>query len=138
MTNDVNNPNPYSNQGGAPAAVNPGTTLGIIGLILGVVGFFVVFLGPVAGLIVSIIGLSKSKKAGQKNGLALAGIIVSSVAFIANIITAIVVVSIISATVATFGGTAIELLEQCEADPTSTVEFQGQQISCEDLLSGSN
>jgi hypothetical protein len=134
MTNDVNNPNPYSTQGGAPAAVNPGKTLGIVGLILGVVGFVVMFLGPIAGLIVSIIGLSKSKKAGQKNGLALAGIIVSSVALIANIITVIVIVSV----AATFGGTAIEMLEQCEANPTSTVEFQGQQISCEDLLSGSN
>lgn len=132
MTYNVENPVPYANQNGAPAPANPGKTLGIVGLVLGVVGFVVMFLAPIAGLIVSIIGLSKSKKAGQKNGLAIAGIIVSSVALIANIIVTIVLISI----AATFGGTAMDLLEQCQSDPTGTVTFQGQQISCEDLLSG--
>jgi hypothetical protein len=125
---------PYGQQGGTPAPVNPGKTLGIVGLVLGVVGFVVVFLGPIAGLVVSIIGLVKSRKVGQKNGFALAGIIVSSVALIVNIIAVVVLVSF----AATFGGTAVELLEQCEADPTGTVEFQGQQISCEELLAGTN
>jgi hypothetical protein len=133
MTYDVDNSVPYSNQDGA-APVNPGKTLGIVGLVLGVVGFVVMFLGPIAGLIVSIIGLSKSKKVGLKNGLAVAGIIVSSVALIANIILTIVLVSL----AATFGGAAIDMVEQCESDPTGSVEFQGQTITCEELLQGTN
>ena len=134
MTYNGDNPVPYGQQNGSPAPVNPGKTLGIVGLVLGVVGFVVLFLGPIAGLIVSIIGLTKSKKAGQKNGFALAGIIVSAVALLANIVAVIVLVSF----AATFGGTALELLEHCEANPTGTVEFQGQQISCEELLAGTN
>jgi len=51
-------------------AVNPGKTLGIIGLILA-------FFANVVGLIVSIVALRKSKKAGFENGPATAGIVVS-------------------------------------------------------------
>ncbi|MEY2848970.1 MAG: hypothetical protein RI885_1635 [Actinomycetota bacterium] len=116
---------------GAPA-VNPGRTLGIVGLVLGIVGFFVAFLAPIAGLIVSILGLNKSKKAGHKNGLAVAGIIVSIVALIANIIAVVVLVTI----AASFGGSALEIFEQCQSDPTGFVEFQGQEISCADVLEG--
>jgi len=53
---------------------DPGKTFGIIGFILAFVGFQLV------GLILSIIGYNKSKKAGHKNGLALAGIILNSIA----------------------------------------------------------
>lgn len=134
MTYNVDNSVPYAEQNGLPPAENPGKTLGIVGLVLGVVGFLILFLAPIAGLIVSIIGLNKSKRAGHKNGLAVAGIIVSSVALIANIITVIVSISI----AATFGGAALELVEQCEANPTGTVEYQGQQFNCEDLLQGTN
>jgi hypothetical protein len=134
MTNDVDNSVPYANQNVAPPAENPGKTLGIVGLVLGIVGFGLAYLGPIAGLILSIIGLNKSKKAGQKNGIALAGIIVSIVALIVNIIVTIVLIS----AAATIGGAAIEVVEQCEANPTSTVEFQGETFNCEDLVPASN
>jgi MFS family permease len=127
-------PTPYGQNNGAPAQTNPGKTLGIVGLILGIVGFFLAFLGPIAGLIVSIIGLVKSRKAGQKNGLAVAGIIVSIVALIANIVVTIILISL----AATFGGTAIEMVEQCESNPSGSVEFQGQTIPCDELLQGTN
>ncbi|MEO6109832.1 MAG: DUF4190 domain-containing protein [Candidatus Saccharimonadales bacterium] len=52
--------------------VDPGKTLGIVGFILS-------FVSSLAGLIVSIIALSKSKRAGFTNGLALAGIVIGSV-----------------------------------------------------------
>lgn len=52
---------------------NPGKVMGIIGFVFAFVGLHI------PGLILSIIGLAKSKKAGQKNGLALAGIILNSV-----------------------------------------------------------
>jgi MFS family permease len=129
MTNNVENSVPYAQQGGASAGENPGKTLGIVGLVLGIVGFGLMFLGPIAGLIVSIIGRSKSKKAGFPNGIALAGIIVSSVALVANIIVTVILISV----AATFGGAAIEVVEQCQADPTGTVEFQGQTFECSDL-----
>ena len=46
---------------------------------LGIAGFILAFFFPLVGLILSIIGFVKSKKAGYKNGLALAGIILNSV-----------------------------------------------------------
>ena len=57
---------------------NPGKTLGVIGLVLAI------FL-PLIGLVVSIIAKSKSKKAGFKNGPALAGIIISIVLMLLSI-----------------------------------------------------
>ena len=134
MTNDVDRSAPYADQNGSGAAVNPGKTMGIVGLVLGIVGFVAAFVGPIAGLIVSIIGRSKSKAVGQKNGIAVAGIIVSIVALIANIIAVIVIVGLGVA----FGGAAVDIVEQCQADPTQTVEFQGQQLSCEEILQGTN
>lgn len=46
---------------------------------MGIVGFVLsfVWIVDVAGLIISIIAMAKSKRAGQKNGFALAGIIIS-------------------------------------------------------------
>lgn len=132
MTYNADNPVPYAQQNGAPPAVDPGKTLGVVGLTLGIVGFFIAFLAPIAGLVVSIIGRNRSKRAGHKNGLALAGIIVSSVALVVNIISLIVFISL----AATFGGAINDLLQDCEANPEGTVQFQGEQISCEDLLRG--
>lgn len=57
---------------GAPAASYPGKTLGIVGLVLS-------FLVAIAGLIVSAIALSQSKKAGYKNTPALVGLILGIV-----------------------------------------------------------
>ena len=56
----------------APAAPRPGRTLGIVGFVLSFIGFI-----DIAGLVISIIAMVKSKRAGQKNGFALAGIIIS-------------------------------------------------------------
>ncbi|MGX5695802.1 DUF4190 domain-containing protein [Agromyces soli] len=50
----------------------PGKTLGIVGLVLAIIL-------PVVGLIISIVANSQSKKAGYKNGLAKAGIIVGAI-----------------------------------------------------------
>ena len=113
----------------APAG-NPGKTLGVVGLILGIVGFVIAFLAPIAGLIVSILGLRKSKKVGKKNGLALAGIIVSIIALIVNIVALVVLINL--------GGSAVNLIEQCQNDPTGVVEFQGEQIPCSQLLESVN
>ena len=72
--------NPYgAPQYGGPPAQDPGRTMGIVGLVLAIVGG--VCCGPagIAGLIVSIVAFNKSKVAGFKNNIALAGIIVGVV-----------------------------------------------------------
>ncbi|GAB3039947.1 hypothetical protein GCM10027052_20720 [Parafrigoribacterium mesophilum] len=90
-------PPAYSPQrtGAGPVAAPPGTdypgkTLGIVGLILA-------FVFQLAGLICSIIALNQSRRAGYKNGIALAGIIVSAGLIVLGIIVAIVFVAIIAA-----------------------------------------
>jgi hypothetical protein len=62
------------------AAVNPGKTLGIVGFVLSLLQFNVI------SLVISIIGLVKSKKAGLGNGFAVAGIIISILSIIGWII----------------------------------------------------
>ena len=95
-----------------PAAVNPGRTLGIVGFIL---AFFV---SP-AGIIVSAIGLSKSRKSGNKNGLALAGLILSIVFFIIAIaVTAVLV------------GAAVEVLNQCAGLGGGVQQINGVTVTC--------
>ena len=72
--------NPYgAPQYGGPPAQDPGRTMGIVGLILAIFCSLV-------GLIVSIIAFNKSKQAGFKNNIALAGIIVGAVLFVVGII----------------------------------------------------
>ncbi|HEY5845574.1 MAG TPA: hypothetical protein VIT42_02170 [Microlunatus sp.] len=72
--------NPYgAPQYGGPPAQDPGRTLGIVGLVLAVVCSLV-------GIVVSIIAYNKSKNAGFKNNIALAGIIVGAVVFVLSFI----------------------------------------------------
>ena len=97
---------------GQPAAVNPGRTLGIVGFIL---AFFV---SP-AGIIVSAIGLSKSRKSGNKNGLALAGLILS----IVFLITAIVVSALLVAA-------AVAVLNQCAGLGGGVQQINGVTVTC--------
>ncbi|MGO4103132.1 DUF4190 domain-containing protein [Leifsonia sp. YAF41] len=70
----------------AAAPERPGRTLGIVGFVLSFVGFI-----DVAGLIICIVAMVKSKRAGQRNGFALAGIIISiaGILFCAGIIALI-------------------------------------------------
>jgi len=61
-------PDPYA-PSAAPVAVDPGRTLGIVGLVLS-------FVAALVGVVVSAIALRTSRRAGFKNGFALAGVIV--------------------------------------------------------------
>jgi len=54
----------------SPAPVNPGKTMGIVALVLSIIGVHLI------GIILGFVGLSQSKKAGQKNGFAVAGIVI--------------------------------------------------------------
>lgn len=106
----------------ANAAV-PGKTLGIVALIVAI--FF-----NVIGLILGIVALVQSRKAGHKNGPAVAAIIVGAVLFVIGIIIAIVAVSAIAAA-ASF---ATEAVAACQAvDYTGVVTVQGVDVNCATL-----
>ena len=79
---------------GPPAPIEqPGRTLGIVGFALSFVGFL-----NVMGLILSIVAMTQSRRAGQKNGFALAGIIISIVGIVfCGVILALIVPSLIHA-----------------------------------------
>lgn len=71
-------PYPQTPYAQAPA-VDPGRTLGVVGLVLA-------FLANVVGLVVSVVAFRRSKRAGFRNGLALAGIVVGGLSTAAMII----------------------------------------------------
>ena len=82
---------------GQPTGVeNPGKTLGIVAL---VASFFI----SVLGLILGIVALNQSKKAGFKNGPAKAAIILS---IIFMVLTVIIIVAVIALTGAAVGNLA--------------------------------
>jgi heme/copper-type cytochrome/quinol oxidase subunit 2 len=97
--------------GGQPAE-DPGKTLGIVGLVLS-------FFTAIIGLIISIVALRKSKKAGFKNTPALIGIIVGILSTIVAIIIA--AVSIIAVTA---------VLSQCAQLGPGQHEVNGTTITC--------
>ena len=68
------------------ARPNPGRTLSIV-------GFALSFLFPlnIAGLVLSIVALVMSRRAGQKNGLALAGVIIASIGILVAILISVIV-----------------------------------------------
>lgn len=68
------------------AAVNPGQGLGIGSLVCSLLGISLI------GLILGIIGLKKSKAAGMSNGMALAGIIISSIGLVAGFLWFVLVI----------------------------------------------
>ena len=106
---------PYTPGGvpGAPAE-DPGKTLGIVGLVLSIIGCT-----SLIGLILSIVALNKSKKAGYKNGIALAGIIVGAVLLVGAIIFGIIA-----------GIGAMELIEKCSELGPGVWEETGITYTC--------
>ena len=103
--------------GAPPSAAVPGRTLGIVAFVLSF------FMAP-AALIVGIIALVQSKKAGAKNGWAVAAIILSSVLIVLGVIlTFAVVIPLV-----TFSA---EALQACQAvDFTGTVTVGGIEVDC--------
>lgn len=77
-------PPPAYNSPPAPGAPVPGKTLGIVAFVLS-------FFAQLIALILGIVALVQSRKAGVKNGWALAAIIISVVLMVIGIIVIIVV-----------------------------------------------
>lgn len=71
----------------APQAANPGKTATIVGFVFAFIGL------QIPGLILSIIGFNKSKRAGIGNGLALAGIILNSLGILVSLVVIPLLVS---------------------------------------------
>ena len=71
----------------------------------------------------------QSKKAGRKNGLALAAVIIGAVLIVVGIIVWIVALSSLAAV----GGTAAEAAQAC-MDGATSVEVLGQTVSCDEVL----
>lgn len=96
---------------------NPGKTLGIVGLVLAI---------PLAllGLIFSILGLRKSKKAGQGNVLAGIGIVLSTLMILGSIAAAVFVIVVV--------GPQIALAQACaEAGPGQYTDQNDNPVTCE-------
>ncbi|HYJ49743.1 MAG TPA: DUF4190 domain-containing protein [Microbacterium sp.] len=106
-------PAPY----GAPAAgpTIPGKTMGIVAFIL---SFFI----QIVALILGIVALVQSRKAGHKNGWAVAAIIISSVLLVVSIIVAIAVF-------AALGAAAAEYARLCAEYGTGTHEINGITVT---------
>lgn len=96
----------------AVAGVNPGHGMGVAGLVCA-------FLAPLVGLILSIVAMMKSKKAGMSNGLALAGIIVSSINMVVGTIILLALI-----------GGAATLVEKCNDLGPGTHVVDGVTYTC--------
>jgi len=111
----------YGNVPGAPV---PGKTLGIVAFIL---SFFV----QLVALILGIVALVQSRKAGVKNGFALAAIIISAVIMVLGIIAIILFFALFAAA----GGTdLVNQVNACLSDPTGSVVVNGITMTCEEIL----
>ena len=111
---------PPAPAGEAPGAPVPGKTLGIVALI-------VAFFANIIGLILGIVALVQSRRAGVKNTPAVWAIIVGSVLLVLSIIVGIIVViALVAAT-----EFATEAVAACEAvDYVGTVTVQGIPVDC--------
>lgn len=81
-----------------PAPVNPGKTTGIVAFVLSLLGLNLV------GIIVGFVGLNQSKKAGQKNGFAVAGIVIGVISLVAIVVVIASGNAIIEGVLASFNG----------------------------------
>jgi len=116
-------PQPYASApppayGGPAQATIPGKTLGIVAFVLAVVPVGL----QLVGLILGIVALVQSRKAGHKNGWALAAIIVSAVLLVLTIIGIIIAVSVAGAATA-------EYLRLCAEYGSGVHTIEGVQVT---------
>jgi hypothetical protein len=109
----------YAGGAPAPGAPVPGKTLGIV-------AFIVSFFFNLLGLILGIVALVQSRKAGRSNGFAIAAIIIGSISIVIGIIALIVLIPLIVQ--------AGDAANVCLNDPTATVSVWGVSVPCEQIL----
>ena len=112
-------PPPAAPAAGAPAAApaNPGKTLGVVALILSILPFQLI------GIILGFVALNQSKKAGQKNGVAVAAIVIGFILMAIGIIVSIVLAV---SGAAIFGG----LLDVCSQLGPGVWDVDGVTYTC--------
>ena len=69
---------------GAPLADKAG--VGAESNVIAIIGLVLSFFSPIIGLVLSIIGLRHAQKSGVNRGVAIAGIVISVVVFVAQIV----------------------------------------------------
>jgi len=109
---------PQYNAGAPAGGSTPGRTMAIVALILAIIPGT-----QLIGLILGIVALVQSRKAGAKNGLALAAIIVSIVLMIVGIIIFFALV-----------WPPIAAGMTCASDPTAIVNVYGVDVPCSQVM----
>jgi len=120
---------PYS--AAPPPAYGPPATSTVPGRTMGIVAFILSFFVQLIALILGIIALSQSKKAGHKNPWALGAIIISASLLVLGIIVLIVFFTVIAPQIAE---TADEILRQCQELGAGVQEINGIPIDCTQIL----
>ncbi|MBD8045225.1 hypothetical protein H9638_15550 [Arthrobacter sp. Sa2BUA2] len=117
---------PYGTNYGYPGtyqapAQKPGKALGIGGLVLSCL-FFIPY-ASLAGLILSIVGLVQSRKANERNGPALAGIIIGAIVFLLTLLATILIFVFAA-------GAVVNVVEVCAEYGTGTHVVDGMTYEC--------
>ena len=99
---------------------DPGKGMGIAALIFA-------FIAPLIGFILGLMARSKSKKAGHKNGLALAAIIVSSISMVVGLLLAFLIISL-----------TVSRLQECDKLGPCIHVVDGQTITCPSVAGSSS
>ncbi|MET0694014.1 MAG: DUF4190 domain-containing protein [Propionibacteriaceae bacterium] len=96
----------------APVAQDPAKTLGVVGLVLSI-------FANVIGLVISIVAYRKSRKAGFKNGVAIAGIVIGLLTTIGLLVGGVVA-----------GVAAKSLVDTCSELGSGTHVVNGVTYTC--------
>lgn len=105
----------------APAApVNPGKTMGIVALVLSILPFQLI------GIILGFVALNQSKKAGQKNGFAVAAIIIGFIGLAITILAVTLGGALLGAAFGGIGG----LVQVCNDLGPGIWEIDGITYEC--------
>ncbi|QCQ15565.1 DUF4190 domain-containing protein [Microbacterium sp. RG1] len=102
-----------------PGAPVPGRTLGIVALILA-------FFAQLIGLILGIVALVQSRKAGVRNLPAVWAIILSAVFMVIGIIVGIIFI-------VSFAGALQQAIEYCSSNPDGVYQISGVTQYCDDM-----
>ena len=117
-----------------PPTIGPDATepFAIVSLVASLVGVFVCFLGPIAGIVFGHIARSRIKRSGAKgSGLALAGLIIGYIEVVAGIAVIILLIVLGIHTNTDASGTSHTLAEQIRivAERTNSTPRDGDVVS---------
>ncbi|WP_248240942.1 DUF4190 domain-containing protein [Microbacterium kunmingense] len=112
-------PPPAYNSPPAPGAPVPGKTLGIVAFVLSIVLSWLALIP----LILGIVALVQSRKAGRGNGWAVAAIVISALSII---VTLIIVFALVIP--------SLSAASTCVANPDAIVNVWGVQVPCSEVV----